>query len=168
MAALTLLVQWLHIAAGMLWAGGAAMLDLVVTPSLDRLPAKQLRSMGSWYVRRVTVFFAVSGGVTVVFGVLRGTVFGPIGSLQALGSPYGVTWCAALLLSVALALIGTFGVGRAAELLYADGVAEPTAEPVDASARDSARARLQLWSRVQLVGFGVTLVAMVLMAEVLG
>ncbi len=168
MTTLTLIVQWCHIVAALLWAGGAATLDFVVTPILDRLPDEQARPVGSRLVGRATVFFSVTAGAAITFGVLRGTVFGPIRSVEALGSPYGVTWCAALVLAVALAFVGTFGVGRAAEDFYAGPSRRGASGRPSSMDRSVAQRRLRLWSRVQLVGFGVILVGMVLMAEVFG
>lgn len=163
---LTVVVQWCHIVAAILWVGGAAMLDLVVMPLIERAAPETARSLGRSLTKAVTVFFASTGSATILFGILRGTLFGPIKSLPALLTPYGITWCVALLLSGCLALIGALGIGRAAAGLYP--VDAPPPEHVPAAGEEGARLRrrLRLFSRVQLVGFGIILVCMVLMGEV--
>jgi hypothetical protein len=102
-------------------------------------------------------YFAVAGGATIVFGVLRGTLFGPIKSVAALTSPYGITWCAALLIAAALALLGAVGVGRGSVTYYR------AAMPQDDASR--IRRRLIVYGRLQLAGFAVILVCMLLMSE---
>jgi putative copper export protein len=98
-------VHWLHVLFAVLWLGGHLVRVLLVDPAVRRLPEASRSEVQSFMDRRATQIFvpAIIGvGVT---GVLRGTVFGPINSLEALlGTPYGVTF----LVSVALGLLAFY------------------------------------------------------------
>lgn len=157
MEALTIIVQWCHVVAGMLWVGGAALLEFVVRPVLERQPAETERSVGGRLSRMLVPYFAVAGSATIVFGVLRGTLFGPIKSVAALTSPYGITWCTALLIAAALAVLGAVGVGRGSVRYYQAAASQDEASLI--------RGRLILYGRLQLGGFALILVCMLLMSE---
>jgi hypothetical protein len=62
MTTLTVIVQWCHVVAAILWAGGAATFDVIATPILDRVPELQARAVGSRLVGRATLFFSVTAG----------------------------------------------------------------------------------------------------------
>jgi putative copper export protein len=98
-------VHWLHVLFAVLWLGGHLVRVLLVDPAVRRLPEASRSEVQSFMDRRATQIFVpaiVGVGVT---GVLRGTVFGPINSLEALlGTPYGVTF----LVSVALGLLAFY------------------------------------------------------------
>jgi putative copper export protein len=100
-----MVVHWLHVLLAVLWFGGHIVRVLLVDPAVRRLPEPSKSDMQSFIDRRATQIFVpaiVGVGVT---GILRGTVFGPIQSLDALlGTPYGWTF----LVGVALGLLAFY------------------------------------------------------------
>ena len=98
---LTVVVQWAHVLLGILWFGNALALDVIVIPAINRLPIVAQREVASQIGARATPIFKVVVPTIVVLGIVRGTAFGPVRSLEALvGTAYGWTWLAALLLTV--------------------------------------------------------------------
>ena len=187
MEALTIIVQWLHIVAAIMWVGGSMLLELGLRPILERLPQSVERDIGRKLGGVLAPYFAVSGSATIVFGILRGTLFGPIRSASTLLSPYGIVWCLALVLAAVLAVLGAAGVGRTTTRYYdADElwpIEENLSVPVTAhegaegSATDRSgrspqtsrmRRRLVSYGRLQLAGFGLILICMQLMSEMFG
>ena len=105
-------VQWLHVLLGILWFGYALSMYFLVAPALMELPESQgritnarLGAIGA----RVFPFVAV---LVVLLGVIRGTVFGPINSLEDLfGTAYGWTWLVALVATLGLLYTGARYIG---------------------------------------------------------
>jgi uncharacterized membrane protein len=142
---------YLHILAAIFWFGSSLTLNLVFFPILARLPFEaQLPWMQAVSVRYGPVIGPV-GGLTVLFGVLRG-IFG--GVLQALGTPYGITWIASIVLVIPVIFIGA-------------GLVGPTATKMAATTQRDEFARLgsqvRLYGRFELAGFAVMLGLMVAM-----
>jgi uncharacterized membrane protein len=167
MAVLVVVVQWLHVLMGVLWVGGAVFLDLVAFPSGDVLPLPQRRLLGQNLGRHAGHFFALAGTATLLLGIVRGTVVGPIQSPAALGSAYGRTWLVALALTGGLAIWGARVVGPAAEQLYAEAhLWAPDAQGCPSRALTARLRHLAVLTRVQLAGFAAVIACMILMAEV--
>jgi uncharacterized membrane protein len=100
---LLLVIQWLHMLAGITWFGGYLFLDVVLWPTLLRLPIKQAKITSDVISRFAGPVMATSGTVVVLSGIIRGTVLGPIQSFSFLfTSAYGITWLSALLVSCLL------------------------------------------------------------------
>jgi hypothetical protein len=160
-------VQGLHVIAAVLWVGGAAFLEIIVVPTTTILPLPQQRLIGRYLGTRAGPFFAMAGAGTLALGVLRGTLLGPIQSLAALGSRYGLTWLVALLLTGALGFWGARMVGPEAERLYADAsLWVPDAPDCASAVLEERRRHLAILTRIQLAGFAAVIVCMMLMAEV--
>jgi len=104
---LLLVIQWLHILAGITWFGGYLVLDVVLWPTLLRLPVKQAKMTSDLIGKFAGPVMATSGTLVVLLGIIRGTVLGPITSFSFLfGSSYGITWLVALVVSVILIIWG--------------------------------------------------------------
>jgi uncharacterized membrane protein len=100
---LTVVVQWTHVLLGVLWFGNALALDVIVVPAVNRWPIVAQREIASQIGARATPIFKVVVPAIVVLGIVRGTVLGPIRSVDALvGSAYGWTWLTGLALTVAV------------------------------------------------------------------
>ena len=100
-------VQWSHVLLGILWFGTALVLDVIVIPAINRLPIVTQREVSSYIGMRATPIFHVVVPAIVVLGIVRGTVLGPIKSVDDLvGTAYGVTWLTALVVTVAVYLWG--------------------------------------------------------------
>jgi len=95
------LVQWLHVLAGVVWVGGYVTMTLVVWPALLRRPPGEARALVETLGPRLGALMGASGLLVLVLGLLRGTVFGPIRSFATLfGTAYGLTFLAALVLAL--------------------------------------------------------------------
>jgi uncharacterized membrane protein len=105
--ALTLLVQWLHILFGVIWFGGYVLIDFALWPVLLRRPAPEARVTLAALEKYIGPLMAASGSLVVLLGIVRGTVLGPIRSLDALfGTAYGLTWLTALAIALFLSVWG--------------------------------------------------------------
>ena len=90
---LLVVLQWLHVFLGIFWFGAVLYSDFVLVPVIQGLkPATQLEVAGPLGRRTVQVIIPVALGV-ILLGVLRGVAGGVLG---ALGSAYGLTWLASL------------------------------------------------------------------------
>ena len=102
---MTVVVHWVHVLFAVTWFGGHIARVLLVEPAVRTLPeASQVAFNGSVrkYATRLYVPVIIGVGIT---GILRGTVFGPVRSLDALlGTPYGLTFLGAVALGIVLAL----------------------------------------------------------------
>ncbi len=118
---LGIVVHWLHVLAGIVWFGGAVFFNLVLMPSMRSLPPAGQQGLGLAALARTNRIFGVAAGTSILMGLLRGTVFGPIQSWDVLfGSAYGITWLIALVLTIGIAILGTRMIGLPAERLYHD------------------------------------------------
>lgn len=116
---LLIVTQWLHVLAGIVWFGSSVTNHAIVLPAIKAQPAESqkvwMRAISSRYGPTI----AVVAGLTILLGLLRGLTGGV---LAALGSAYGLTWIASLLLGIGLAFVGARLTGPTAERL---GSAEP-------------------------------------------
>lgn len=146
-------VQWLHVAAGVTWIGTAVALDAIVWPVLLRMPPRQAQSLHDSVLRIITPLAGAAGGATILLGILRGTVLGPITSGGALiGTAYGITWLLALALSILVVAEGAVWHPRVHDIVWqGDGV------------RPGAARRVYTQSVFELGCFAAILVCMVLL-----
>ena len=150
---LLLVIQWLHILAGITWFGGYIFLDVVLWPTLLRLPVKQAKMTSDVIGRFAGPVMATSGTLVVLLGIIRGTVLGPIASFRFLfTSAYGMTWLVALAVSVLLII---WGAG------WHDRVIGPIWEGDGLS--PGVVGRLRLGTLFEMTCFGLVLACMVLM-----
>ena len=122
-------VQWLHVLLGILWFGYALSMYFLVTPALMELPEAQGRVTNARLGEIGKKVFPFVGLAVLALGVIRGTLFGPINSVDDLfGTAYGWTWLVALVATVALFYTGARYIGPTFEGLkdtpdYAGSVA---------------------------------------------
>jgi len=103
MLVLLIAVQWLHVLGGIFWFGSALTNHVVVVPSIKAQPPESQKAWWRFYSSRYGQMIAAVAGATIVFGIIRGLVGGV---WSVLGSAYGLTWIASLLLGVGLAVVG--------------------------------------------------------------
>lgn len=150
---LLVVVHWLHVLAGTVWFGGQVFGSLVLTPALLSRPAAEARELVQGMGRWAGPVMGGSGMLVLLLGIVRGTVLGPVRSLDALFSTaYGLTFLAALLLT--LFVMGYSGKvrGRMAERVW-DGDAY----------RPGAAEYLRRTGAVTLAGLTAIVLCMVLM-----
>ncbi len=98
-----IVVQWVHVVAGVIWAGGQAFMHLAVWPAMLRRPAPEAKATLPALGAAVAPVMGGSGMVVMVMGIVRGTALGPVRSWRVLfQSPYGWTFIAALALMAVL------------------------------------------------------------------
>ena len=157
---LQFVVQWLHVLVGIFWFGNAIAVAAILIPAISTLPIPTQRQVGGRYADIAERMFKVVAPAVIILGIVRGTLFGPIGSLDALTTTYGLTWLIGLVAAIATFLWGLYVIGGAAQVmngapLAADG--GPTAE------LERATARVKRVAGLELVGFLVVFTCMILM-----
>lgn len=108
------ITQWLHVFFAIVWFGGTVLMFAVIAPALRSADPSAAMQVGAQIGRRAQMVLGPAGGLTIIFGLLRATVFGPVKSWSFFdGSAYGMTLIAAIVLAVLIAAIGgvTGGVG---------------------------------------------------------
>ena len=152
------IAQWLHVFFGIFWFGGTLYATFVVFPALARLQPASARA-ATIQLQRVAL-------ATIVLGIVRGTVFGPIQAADQLTSTYGLWWLLGLLGSLALVMWGQYVISPSADRLNADeeAWAESTERPSPRLAR--LISRLRLVATIEVVGFAVVFSAMIAMHAV--
>jgi uncharacterized membrane protein len=157
---LAFIVQWLHVLLGIFWFGNAIAVAVILIPAISKFPIPTQREIGGRYTAIAEPIFKVVAPTIVVLGIIRGTVFGPINSVEDLATPYGITWIVALLATIATFLWGLYVIGGAAKVMNAAPLAAdggPTPE------LERATARIKQVAVLELLGFIVIFTCMVLM-----
>jgi uncharacterized membrane protein len=96
-------VQWLHVLAGMVWAGMQVAMAVAIWPMLVRMPAPEARATLAGVGRKAGPIVRAAGMLVLLLGLIRATALGPVRSLHVLfGTPYGWTFLATLGLVVAV------------------------------------------------------------------
>ena len=93
-------LQWLHILAGIFWFGSAMTAHLVAFPAFSTFQPETRRSIIEAFAARYGRLVGAVAGLTILLGILRGIAGGV---LNVLGSPYGLTWTAAIVLGLGIA-----------------------------------------------------------------
>ena len=148
---LVIVLQWLHILGGIFWFGSAMTVHIVAFPAFRRFAPETRRAIIEAFAAKYGRLVAAVAGVTILLGVLRGLAGGV---LEALGSPYGLTWLSAIVLAVAIAGFEGTQISPTIGKLIAAG------EPQQVEMLDK---RLDGVGMVQLAGFLVLFSLMIAM-----
>jgi len=148
---LTFAVQWLHVLLGITWFGYAISMYFLVTPALVQLPEEQGRITNSRLGEIGRRVFPIVSVLVLLLGILRGTVFGRIQSVDALFTTYGIVWIVALVFTLGLIFTGA---------RYMGPLLEGIRDAPDYRARGE---RIRSISRIDLGLFGVVFTCMILM-----
>jgi len=160
-----IVIQWLHVFLGIFWFGSTLYLDFVVIPAVMTLPLEQQRIVSkplTMFSERVIIPAAI---LVILLGLLRGTIFGPVKSLDFLfGTAYGITFLITLLAALATFAWGQLVLTRAARRLdtFPLGEVMQTDEKV-ALAFAAQVQRVKLLALLELLGFFVIFTCMILM-----
>ena len=155
------LVQWLHVLLGILWFGNALVLDVIVIPAINRPSIVSQRQVAALIGARATPIFHVVVPLIIVLGIIRGTLLGPIKSVDILlGTAYGLTWLVALTVTVLTYFWGL--------LIIVPGLRAMEAAPINADGSptlelERATDRLKLLVSLELIGFFMIFTCMILM-----
>ncbi len=154
-------VQWTHVLLGILWFGTVLSLDIIVIPAINRLPIVAQRDIAAAIGARATPVFRVVVPTIIVLGVVRGTLLGPISSLdELLGTAYGLTWLVALVATVGTYLWGLFVLVPAIQAMDVAPLGSGGAATAELTATTD---RVKQLVTVELVGFVVIFTCMILM-----
>jgi uncharacterized membrane protein len=163
---MALLVQWFHVLLGIFWFGSVLYLNVIVIPTILRLPLEQQRAvsipLGAFTDRILTPVSIL----VILLGIVRGTLLGSVHDLASLlGTQYGVTFLVAALMTIALALWGTFVSGRAARHLNEIPLTETMlASGTPSLAFATQLQRVKLFVLLELIGFFIIFTTMILMS----
>jgi uncharacterized membrane protein len=154
-------VQWLHVLFGIFWFGAVLTLTFVVVPALDRAPQAGKQTLVGALQQRLHRLLPLVAGITILLGLVRGTILGPVNSLQvAFATAYGLTWTAALVFSIATLIIGARGIGGGFIRLAATAL---TADDASRAAYDRQLRKIRLAGYLAILGFLVTITCMILL-----
>ena len=147
------ITQWLHVFFATVWLGGTVFVFTVIGPALRSADPAAALEVGHRLGQRTHMLLAPAGALTIIFGLLRATVYGPARSWDFFqGSAYGMTLGAALILAIIIAVLGAVN-GRIARSLST----VPDAE------RPKLLRRISLLSGLSILGLCLGLTCMVLM-----
>ena len=158
-------VQWLHVLAGITWFGAVIYNDFILIPGLMKLPVDQQRAAGEAVGAQATKVIVPAAIAVIVLGIIRGTVFGPIRSVDALfGTAYGLTWLVALAVACLTFYWGYWVIGAAIQRFSAlDPALAVTADGRETPEYAALVADIKRKGMIELVFFVVILTCMVLM-----
>jgi hypothetical protein len=159
------LVQFLHVLGGAAWLGASVFATLVLLPFVLGQPIERQRDLVRTVILGPERLLVGAALLATVMGVVRGTVVGPIRSLEALGSPYGIVWLAAIAVTVAIFAVGGLLTSPAARRLAGDDPlwTVPTEGGAAAGRADTVR-RLRLGFALELAGIVFVLGLMVVLS----
>src|SRR3989442_1365434 len=96
-------VHWLHVLGGVFWFGGMLYAMVILAPVTRSLPPSVASNIFGATAARAGPIIESVGAVTIGLGIVRGTLLGPVHSVDFLfGTAYGVTWGIALLLGLGI------------------------------------------------------------------
>jgi uncharacterized membrane protein len=144
-------VQWLHVFFAIFWFGAVLTIDFLVIPTALSLPAQVQQTFGGVFGQRAPKLVVPVAITAIVLGIVRGVTGGVLGNL---GTAYGLTWTASLLLGIGLASWGYFLITPAAERLQ---------KIAPGTEFDAAIARIRVLTISELFGFAVILTLMIAM-----
>jgi putative copper export protein len=103
---------FVHVLGAVFWFGSGLMLQIVFIPSLSNMPYEGqhpwLQALNANYSRIIGPI----GGLTILFGILRGAFAGVFGSLN---TPYGITFVVSFVLAIPVIIVGARFIGPTAE-----------------------------------------------------
>lgn len=143
-----IMVQWLHVLLGIFWFGAVLYADFILIPALNTLPIPTQKAVGAAIGARGNRIIPAVAFAVLILGIIRGTVFGQVRSLEDLTEPYGITWLVALVLTIVTIIFGLRLLGPALERLGA----MPVTEALNSDGSPSATLTT-LVARVKRLGF---------------
>ena len=158
---LVVVVQWFHVLLGIFWFGNALAVAAFLIPALNHFPLPLQREVGGRYGEISTRVLNIVIPTVIVLGFVRGTLLGPIDSVEAaLTTAYGITWLVALAIGLGLWGWSRFVIEPAIEKMNAvpispDGVVSPELT--------AATDRVKRAVILELVGFFAIFTCMILM-----
>src|SRR5207249_10926514 len=119
---------YIHVLGAIFWFGSGLMLQIVFIPALATMPYEAqhpwLQALSANYSRIIGPI----GGLTILFGILRGALAGVFGSDQLFTS-YGITFIVSFVLAIPVIIVGARFIGPTAQKLAAAGSRDEVLAP---------------------------------------
>jgi len=144
-------LQWLHVFFAIFWFGAVLTIDFLILPTVQSVPPAVQQVFGRALADRAPKIITPVAFIAIALGIIRGIAGGVLGNL---GSAYGLTWIAALVLGIGLLTWGLVLITPAAKKLQ-----QSTTGPEF----DAQLARLKFFTISELGGFLLILVFMIAM-----
>ena len=156
-------VQWIHVFLGIFWFGAVLSVNFIIIPGVNKMEfAKQrdaVRSIASTAAKVITPI----SGLVILFGFLRGTLFGQVKSFDTLTTPYGLVWAFSLLLAIGLFFWGILLVAGGSNRFFADDAAWESTDGKPNAVYARHMSGLRTVGMLELLGFLVLFTCMILM-----
>ncbi len=160
------IAHWLHVLFAITWFGGVVYRNLIILPILVQASNEEQRQLARRFKERADQLILPIALLVIGLGILRGTIFGQIQTVDALLTPYGITWTAALVLALLIFGWDVFGVGAEVENWYSEQVDDegtPLAAPAVAVALKQSASRILALGYIEIGGFILVFTCMILM-----
>jgi hypothetical protein len=152
----TFVVQWLHVGLGVLWFGTVLYNAAILVPAISRLPLGAQRQIGSAIGDQGFKVIRPVAIAVIALGIVRGTVFGPIDSLEDLTTAYGITWLVALAFAIGAYLWAELMIGPS--LARMNAIPESEAVGPDGAPAPALAAAIETVKRNTILELGFFLV----------
>jgi len=142
---------YIHVLGAIFWFGSGLMLQFVFIPALGTMPYEAQHPWLQALSANYSKIIGPIGGLTILFGILRGAFAGVFGSLT---TPYGITFVVAFVLAIPVIIVGARFIGPTAQKL------------ATAASRDEVVAlakQMSGYGRIEAGGMAVILALMVAM-----
>ena len=148
-------VQWLHVLLGIFWFGSTLYINLVFIPAVLPLSREKQQEIAARISPLTTRVLRPTAILVIALGIVRGTVLGPIHSVQdVFSTTYGVTWFVAL-------------VGALALFTFIEVVFDPDIRRLNTAKTEveyeATLGRVKILSVVELIGFFAIFTCMILL-----
>jgi uncharacterized membrane protein len=158
-------MQWLHVMCGTFWLGSSLYGNFVVIPAISTLPLEQQRMFAKPLGARGDKIMIPAAILVIFFGVIRGTLLGPVQSLSyLLGTAYGLTFLVSFIVASATLAWGIWVMGRT--IHQANTFPIEKVKQVDGTFTPAYLAlirRAKLFALLELVGFLIVFSCMILL-----
>ena len=148
-------VQWLHVLLGIFWFGSTLYINLVFIPAVLPLSREKQQEIAARISPLTTRVLRPTAILVIALGIVRGTVLGPIHSVQdVFSTTYGVTWFAAL--------VGALALFTFIEVVFDPDIRRLNTAKTEAE-YDATLGRVKILSVVELIGFFAIFTCMILL-----
>jgi len=142
---------YVHVLGAIFWFGSGLMLQFVFIPALGTMPYEAQHPWLQALSANYSKIIGPIGGLTILFGILRGAFAGVFGSLN---TSYGITFVVAFVLAIPVIIVGARFIGPTAQKL----ATAASRDEVVALAR-----QMSGYGRIEAGGMAVILALMVAM-----
>ena len=159
----SILLRGCHILCAITWFGSAIYRVMVQIPSVVGLPSANQRALGRRLHEKQELLLIVAALLVILLGMLLGTVVGPLQTPDMFLLDYGITWLAALGTTVAVLVWEVFVVSTAQSHFFDDDTVWQTTSAAYGVQRVRQWRHIARLAWIEMVGFGIILLCMVLM-----